>query len=120
MTAYEVIVITKVQADEKKQNDILEKAKTIIADNGGKFGEVQAMGKRPIATAFDKQNQGNFSMLKYEATGPQVNSALNDYLKINEDVIRHMIIKVQERAAIKEPRKAKKLKKTEASAEKAE
>jgi small subunit ribosomal protein S6 len=119
MTEYELTVITKAQTDEKKQNEIVEKAKSFITDNNGKVVDVQLIGKKPLATNFEGQNQGNFIMFKYEASGPQANNFLNDYLKINESIIRHLIVRIEKKVP-KEPRKERKARKSEASAEKTE
>lgn len=119
MTEYELTVITKVQTDEKKQNEIVEKAKSFITDNSGKIVDVQFIGKKPLATNFEGQNQGNFIMFKYEAAGPKANNSLNDYLKINETIIRHLIVRVEKKLA-REPRKERKARKSEAPAEKTE
>lgn len=112
MSKYELMFICKAQLDEKKQGEIIEKAKSVIETNSGKVVDAQLLGKKPLAVRFKNQSQGIYVSIGYEATGNAANKALNDFFKITEDAVRHIILK-QEQAKEKAPRKAKRAKTAE-------
>jgi len=119
MTAYEVMYIAKSQLEEAKQGELVEKVKEVITSGEGTLKEVKLMGKKMLAVQFAKQTSGYYVIVNYEAAGSKVNKALENYFKINEDIIRHIIIKKVQPPVIKQ-KKAKKAKSAEGSSKRDE
>jgi small subunit ribosomal protein S6 len=92
MRKYEIIYIVKPTIDDERRAAILEEAKKII-ENDGSVSEVEEMGKRRLAYEIKKNTEGFYTVISYEAE-VSVNPILKKKFKLNEDVIRDLIIRV--------------------------
>ncbi|MTT31068.1 30S ribosomal protein S6 [Terrilactibacillus sp. BCM23-1] len=92
MRKYEIMTILRPDLDEEKEKAVKERIKTILTDNGAEINQVKEMGKRRLAYEINDLNNGVYTVL-YVTAG---NEAINEFdrlLKINEDVMRFMVIK---------------------------
>lgn len=94
MTQYELLYFIKADSSEEVQQEILQKVKSLIEKEDGKVLYEEVIGKKELASVFSKQTHGIYFLLQYE-TSASVNSDLEDYFKISEIVIRHLIIKIK-------------------------
>ncbi|MDM8534340.1 30S ribosomal protein S6 [Clostridiaceae bacterium HSG29] len=92
MRKYEIIYIVKTTVDDERKTEILEEAKGII-ETAGTVTEVEEMGKRRLAYEIKKNNEGFYTVISYEAE-VSVNPILKKKFKLNEDVIRDLIVRV--------------------------
>ncbi len=92
MRKYEIIYIVKTTVDDERKAEILEEAKGII-ETAGTVTEVEEMGKRRLAYEIKKNNEGFYTVISYEAE-VSVNPILKKKFKLNEDVIRDLIVRV--------------------------
>ncbi|MFD2616567.1 30S ribosomal protein S6 [Terrilactibacillus laevilacticus] len=92
MRKYEIMTILRPDLDEEKEKATKERIQAILTDNGAVINEVKEMGKRRLAYEINDLNNGVYTVL-YVTAG---NEAINEFdrlLKINEDVMRFMVIK---------------------------
>ncbi|TCP20025.1 SSU ribosomal protein S6P [Scopulibacillus darangshiensis] len=92
MRKYEIMYILRPDLDEENEKAVKEKVSTILTDNGAEINDVKDMGKRRLAYEINDFNNGSYTVL-YVTSG---NEAINEFdrlLKINDNVLRFMVIK---------------------------
>lgn len=94
MRKYEVIYIVKPTIEEERRKEILEIAKEVIGANGT-VTEVEEMGKRRLAYEIKNNTEGYYTVISYEAD-TSVNPILKRKFKLNEDVVRDLIVRVDQ------------------------
>jgi len=92
MRKYEIVYIVKTTVDDERKAEILDEAKGII-ETAGTVTEVEEMGKRRLAYEIKKNTEGFYTVISYEAE-VSVNPILKKKFKLNEDVIRDLIVRV--------------------------
>lgn len=90
MKAYEVLyIIDNAVADEKRE-EIVNKVKALVENNGGKAEEPEKWGLRKFAYPIAYKNDGYYVLMNFEApaTLPQI---LNSQLLIMDGIVRFMV-----------------------------
>lgn len=87
---YEVMVVFSMKNGEDAVKSLVEKFKTLIEKNGT-IEEVNEWGKRKLAYEIDDQTEGYYVLYTFESK-PDFPAELDRVMKINEDVMRSMII----------------------------
>ena len=90
-TDYEVTYIVRPSLEEA---DVDTRA-TQLADNlrsaGGEVGEIEKMGKRRLAYEIDDVREGYYVVMKFKSDAAQAKE-FERQLRLNEDVMRHILI----------------------------
>ncbi|KAJ50034.1 small subunit ribosomal protein S6 [Clostridium tetanomorphum] len=92
MRKYETIFILHPSLDEEAVTANVEKFKGVIENAGGVVENVDLWGKRKLAYEIDKINEGYYTLVNFSAE-PQLPKELDRLFRINDSVIRHIIIK---------------------------
>lgn len=92
MRKYEIIYIVKPTIDDEGRKAILEEAKNVISKEGT-VTQVDEMGKRRLAYEIKNNTEGFYTVVSYE-TESDINPILKRKFKLNEDVIRDLIVRV--------------------------
>ena len=90
MKAYEVLyIIDNAVADEKRE-EIVNKVKALVENNGGKAEEPEKWGLRKFAYPIAYKNDGYYVLMNFEAPVivPQI---LNSQLLIMDGIVRFMV-----------------------------
>lgn len=93
MNKYELMYILKPSADEEKRNQLLDKFKGII-EADGQVENVDEWGNRKLAYEINKLNEGYYYLVHFNSSA-DVPKELDRNMKIADDVIRHMIIRLE-------------------------
>ncbi|SFI69801.1 30S ribosomal protein S6 [Thermoflavimicrobium dichotomicum] len=96
MRKYEVNFIVRPDADEETLKATREKVKSVITENGGEILEEQDMGKRRLAYMIDKYREGIYTVYTFKAN-PDLVSELDRVININDNIIRHLTINLEEK-----------------------
>ena len=91
---YEAMYIVDTTLNDEQVDSIIERYSKVIADNGG---EVQAAGKwdkRRLAYEINGKREGTY-ILAYFTGEPAVAKELDRVLRIADDILRHMIIRIE-------------------------
>jgi small subunit ribosomal protein S6 len=91
---YELIIILKPDLANEKLDAVLENVKKFISGKGGAVADVQKWGKRRLAYPIKHFGEGIYFLLKLQAKASQ-NRELEINLKISEDVLRHLLVKIE-------------------------
>lgn len=92
MNKYELVYILKSNVDEEKRSQLLDKFRGII-EADGTIENVDEWGNRKLAYEISKMNEGYYTLVNFSA-GADVPKELDRNLKIADEVIRHMIIRL--------------------------
>ena len=84
MKNYELVFVVKPNADEETR------VKEVVATNG-EVVKVDVWGNKKLAYPIAKFTEGHYVLVNF-AAGVEVPKELDRNLKINENVIRHMIV----------------------------
>lgn len=93
-TKYEIMYIIRPNIDEEAKTALIERFDTILKDNGAEVIESKDWEKRRLAYEINGYREGIYHIVK--VSSPSNASAINEFdrlAKINDDIIRHMIVK---------------------------
>ena len=88
---YESMFILPPIEDEKVKENI-EKVKNFITEKKGEILEIKEWGKRKLAYEIEHFNDGYYYLMQFELDSNHI-SALENFYKLNENIIRFIIIK---------------------------
>lgn len=95
MKKYEVMFIVKSANESNEIKAAAEAMKQIITDNKGKVVEFNELGEKKLAYAIKKEISGYYYVMIIEANKEAINE-LDRKAFINENILRHLIIKLDE------------------------
>lgn len=117
MREYEAMIIAKADLPEAELSKMVSKWETIIGTDGGQVVKKETWGIRRLAYPINKQNRGNYFV--YDIATNQVNiHELERVLKLEENVLRSMVIKLADHVDV-EARRLELQKQAEAAAQRA-
>ena len=93
---YETVFILDPGLEEAKVNEEIERAETLIKDNGGNVDEVERWGRRRLAYEIGRKRDGVYTLIRYHAGGPAVKE-LERRMRQNESVLRALTVVVDPR-----------------------
>ncbi|NLB90254.1 MAG: 30S ribosomal protein S6 [Clostridiales bacterium] len=103
MNKYELIYIIDTAVEEQARKGLIERFSGIIVDNGGKIEKIDEWGKRRLAYTIDYKTEGYYVLINYEAEG-DVPKEVERNLEINENIIRYLTVKLEEKTSKVKPR----------------
>ena len=95
MNGYEIVFIMDPNVGEEGQKDIVDKAKSAIAENGGKVVHEVDWGRRKLAYRIKKREYGNYHMF-YMDRAPAAVKQVESQFRYNEDVIKWLTLAVDD------------------------
>jgi len=93
MALYEHLLIARQDISAQQVDALATHLKTIIEGQGGKVEKHEYWGLRGLAYRLNKSRKGHYVLLNINAPGKAVHE-LERQLKINEDVLRYITVKV--------------------------
>lgn len=90
MRNYEVMYIIKPETEEEKVTAIVEKFKALVEEKGAEVTKLDKWGKRRLAYEINKIKEGIYILMQFKAEAAAA-AELDRLMKINDDIIRHMI-----------------------------
>jgi len=96
MRKYELVLVVSPDLTSEKQKEQLEKIKKIITGLKGEIKKTEELGKKQLAYPIKKSQMGYYFL--WEIQLPQDSlSQLNQKLKIEEGLLRYLIVRVLKR-----------------------
>lgn len=89
---YETMYILRSDLGEEVVDQAIEKYQTLLRENGAEMLETQHRGKRRLAYEIQKQREGIYIQMNYQADGSQI-AALERAMRLSDEVIRYLTIK---------------------------
>ena len=95
MPFYEHVVIARPDISGQQAEALLEEMKGILAENGGNVTKTEYWGLRNLSYRIRKHRKGHYGLLNIDSTSAALQE-LERRLKIHDDVIRFISIRVEE------------------------
>ena len=95
MPLYETVIIARQDISSQQVETLTEAASAFITNGGGNVAKVEQWGLRNLAYKIKKNRKGHYVLLNIDAPADAVKE-MERNLRLNEDVLRHMTIKVDE------------------------
>ena len=99
MREYEVLYIVRADLDDEKVQDAVKRVNTLIERSGGTVERTNLWGKRKLAYEVKHQKEGSYVLQDFQFDPGRV-PELEAALKITEEVLRHLIVRKPEKAAV--------------------
>ena len=90
MKNYELVYVVRPNAEDEVKEAVLNKIQEVISANG-EVEKVDTWGNRKLAYHIAKFSEGFYVLVNFKASA-DLPKELDRNLKINENVIRHMIV----------------------------
>ena len=95
MNKYEMMFIVRPDMEEAQIKQTAEAMKKVLTDAKAKIIEEKAMGQRELAYEINKFTTGYYYLFVVEAD-KEAEQEFNRVARINESLLRHLIVKVEE------------------------
>ncbi len=95
MPLYESVFVARPDITAAQVETLTEELKGIIDQNGGSVGRAEYWGLKTLAYRIKKNRKGHYSLLNLDAP-PAAVSEMERNMRLNEDVLRFMTIRVDE------------------------
>ncbi len=91
MNSYEAVVILTSKLSEEETQETMNKIKELISSNG-EVVSVDEWGKRKLAYEIKHEEEGQYFLFTFNAEAKFI-SEFERVLRINSQVLKHMVIK---------------------------
>jgi small subunit ribosomal protein S6 len=98
MPHYEHVLIARPDVSPQQIDALVEDMTRLVETGGGKITRQEYWGLRNLAYPIRKARKGHYTLLNLEAPAPAVHE-LERRLRINEDVMRFLTVRIDEEAA---------------------
>ena len=96
MKAYELLFFVAPTISDEDRVAVMKRIETTIAEGAGQVDNVDEWGKRKLAYEINGLTDGDYTLVNFHAD-PQNVAELDRVLRINDAVVRHMIVKREDR-----------------------
>jgi small subunit ribosomal protein S6 len=103
---YEVMFIVDTSATEEDITRLNETLQQIITDQGGTVTKQENMGRRHLAYPIGRRNEGHYVLFEVDGSGREI-AELERRMRVNDQVIRYITVRVDEDRRRAEKFKAK-------------
>ncbi|MCX6552902.1 MAG: 30S ribosomal protein S6 [Acidobacteria bacterium] len=103
---YELVYIMSPDATEQEITDLHTQVESIIARYQGEFQKTENWGRRRMAFRIGKHREGTYVLEVFKGTG-ELTKELDRRLKVIDNVIRHLIVRVDEELRVAERDRAR-------------
>ena len=94
MKNYETLFVLKATLTEEETAKHIENIQNVITANGAEIDATDKIGIRDLAYEVAKNKRGNYTIIYYKAEGSAIKE-IERNLRINEDVIRFLTVKYE-------------------------
>ena len=95
MTKYESVLIARQDLGTSQVSNIVTEMSNVIAKQGGEVVRVDNWGLKNLAYRIKKNRKGHYVLLNISAPAQAI-AEYERLLRVNEDIIRYMTVKVEE------------------------
>ncbi len=90
---YELVLIISPEVSEEEFEATLNNISQLISGNGGAVSHVEQWGKRKLAYPIEHFMEGSYVLTRFNMR-PSLSKELEAKLKISEEVLRHLLIRL--------------------------
>jgi small subunit ribosomal protein S6 len=89
---YEIALIVRPEVEEEGQAALIERLGELLTSKGGEVADVETWGRRRLAYPIRKVQEGYYYFIHGQFSA-SVLPELERTIKLNEDILRHMVIR---------------------------
>jgi small subunit ribosomal protein S6 len=95
MALYEHVFLARQDVSSQQVEALVEQFKGILEANGGSVGRVENWGLKSLSYRMNKNRKAHYTLMDIDAPAPAIQE-MERQMRINEDVLRYMTIRVEE------------------------
>ncbi len=95
MRDYEVMYILNAELDEEGIDAAVTRFEDVVKGDGGEIVKTERWGKRKLAYEVNDKIEGYYVLMYFKSPSSAAQE-LERLLKINDDILRHLLIKKEE------------------------
>ena len=96
MRKYEIMFIVRPDLEETAMKKVVEDMKKTIEANDAKIVDTKEMGQKDLAYEMNKYKTGYYFLFTIETESDKATKEFDRLSLISEDILRHLIVKVEE------------------------
>jgi small subunit ribosomal protein S6 len=89
VTEYEILLLLDAELDEKRQEEIVARAKELVERSGGTWDLHDVWGRRKLAYEIAHKGEGSYHLLQFTCDAPTLDE-ISRVLRIDDGVMRHL------------------------------
>ena len=93
MRKYEIMYIIRPTVEDEAKKALIQRFDEVLTSKGAEIIESKEWGKRRLAYEIDDLREGFYQLVKLNA-GTEAIDEFNRLANINEDIIRHMAVRL--------------------------
>ncbi len=105
MRTYETVFILKPNLSADEHTKHIDFYKENITNHGGEILDVQIWGKQALAYPIENETDGFYVLIQFKAEEGYSHAELEKRFKFNEDVLRYVVVMIDEKKFKLKPRK---------------
>lgn len=90
---YELVLVVSPEVAEEEFEAAIDNVSKFITDKGGTISDINRWGKKRLAYPIKHFVEGNYVLTRFRL-GPTHGKELEENLRISEEVLRHLVIKL--------------------------
>lgn len=94
MRRYELMIVLRPDLPDDRLQAVLDRTTRAISGGGGQIVKVAPWGRRRLAYQIDRYREGSYHIVLFDAP-PEVIAELERGLLITEEVLRHLVTRVE-------------------------
>ncbi|GKV70544.1 30S ribosomal protein S6 [Sporosarcina sp. NCCP-2716] len=94
MRKYEIMYIIRPGVEDEAKKALIERFDGVLTSNGAEIIESKEWGKRRLAYEIDDLREGFYQLVTLNAEGSEAINEFTRLANINEDIIRHMNVRL--------------------------
>ena len=98
MRRYELMLVIRPDVADDRSQAVIDRTTRTVAGAGGQIVKVSPWGRRRLAYPIDGYREGSYHIILFDAP-PEVVAEMEHGLNITEEVMRHMVVKIERPAA---------------------
>ena len=102
LDTYEMMYILRPDLGEEQVDQAIAKYENLLREQGAEDIEIQHRGRRRLAYEIQRQREGIYVQMNYQAPGSHV-AVLERAMRLSEEVIRYLTLKQEVPTAEPEP-----------------
>ena len=95
MALYEHVFLARQDISSQQVDTLVETFKGVLEENGGTVGKVENWGVKTLAYRIRKNRKAHYVLMNVDANHAAM-MEMERQMRLNEDVLRHMTIRVEE------------------------
>jgi len=92
---YELVMVISPEVPDESVPATMDRVQQFIQERGGQVTKVDPWGRRRLAYRIRRHSEGNYVVAQF-SLDPKAVRALEGNLELAEDVLRHLVVKLEE------------------------